>query len=126
MRFPEHDLWLAVLARVVQDATQEDYSVVLRGHRDAKQRAKQHGARPNRTRFQLKRLVENAAQTRQRAREWLLAGRDVVFVAEAAGLEAAHVARLVKRLQRNGWKPIGIELGEGLDKLAVRDRELAR
>jgi len=126
MRTPENDLWMAVLFRAVQDAVQDDHAVLATAERLTKLRERDHGARRNQTPAMAQQILNDAERTRRRAREWLVAGRDVVMVAEYAGIDGVYVRRLISRLRRNGWQPVGIDLGEGLDKLAVRDREVAR
>lgn len=129
MRMAEQDLWMAVLLRMVQDATQAEESVRAAAARqiasDERLRARRNAARVYNKAARSKALVA-ADATRSAARHWLVAGRDVVVVADMAGLDGGAVMRMVRRLQQNDWRPIGVELGEALDKLAVRDRELAR
>jgi F420-0:gamma-glutamyl ligase len=126
MRTPEQSLWLAVLLLAVSDAIRDDHAVMAAASREAGMRARRYGERKTRTRAVARQILDAADRTRRGARSWLLANRDVAFVADAAGIDAEHLRRLVKRLAANDWRPIGIELGEGLDKLAVRDREVAR
>jgi len=59
---------------------------------------------------------------RARARTWLLQGNNRYEVAVMAGYEPEAFDRLVGRMRRNGWKPIGIELGIEIDKAQIRDR----
>lgn len=59
---------------------------------------------------------------RARARTWLTQGINRYEVAALAGYEPEAFDRLVSRLRRNGWRPIGIELGIEIDKAGIRDR----
>lgn len=59
---------------------------------------------------------------RARARTWLIQGINRYEVAALAGYEPEAFDRLVSRLRRNGWRPIGIELGIEIDKAGIRDR----
>lgn len=59
---------------------------------------------------------------RARARTWLIQGINRYEVAALSGYEPEAFDRLVSRLRRNGWRPIGIELGIEIDKAGIRDR----
>jgi hypothetical protein len=129
MMTPEQALWLAVLVRAVDDATQTEESIRAAAARqiaDDERKRERRGYKEVYNKASRSKALMTADATRSAARAWLTAGKDVVVVADYAGLDGPHVVRMVQRLQRNDWRPIGVELGEALDKLAVRDRQLAR
>ena len=126
MRSPEQNLWMAVLLRLVQDACLTDEQIRLSATREWKYNGKRDAHRVRyATRGDLKRAWVAHEHPRRVARQWLQAKRDCIVVAEYAGIDGAHFMRMVSRLRRNGWQPIGIELGEEFDKVMVRDRREA-
>ena len=48
------------------------------------------------------------------------------MIADLAGYGADTLDRMVARLRTNDWRPVGVDLGEQMDRLAALDRELAR
>lgn len=114
----ERQLWLSVLLQAVKDAmpsfdaaamTEDETRLRTRLSRASKiKMAKGH-----------KRWREIH---RARARTWLIQGINRYEVAALAGYEPEAFDRLVSRLRRNGWRPIGIELGIEIDKAGIRDR----
>lgn len=114
----EKQLWLSVLLQAVKDAmpsfdaaemTEDETRLRTRLSRASKiKMAKGH---------RRWRDIHRA-----RARTWLLQGNNRYEVAVMAGYEPEAFDRLVGRMRRNGWKPIGIELGIEIDKAQIRDR----
>lgn len=114
----EKQLWLSVLLQAVKDAmpsfdgaamTEDETQLRTRLSRASKiKMAKGH------------RRCRDIH--RARARTWLLQGSNRYEIAVMAGYEPEAFDRLVGRMRRNGWKPIGIELGIEIDKAQIRDR----
>lgn len=113
----ERQLWLNVLLQAVKDA--------MSGH--------DHDASEEEMRLRIKlsragriKLAKGQKRWREihraRARIWLEHGINRYDVAHWAGYEPDALDRLVRRMKRNGWKPIGIELGIEIDKAEIRDR----
>ena len=118
---PEQHLWIAVLLRAVLDATEDDD--VVRGRAMVEhnvRRRKGLGCPPFRV------LYDAAAADRRAARNWLQNGENRGMIADLAGYGADTLDRMVARLRTNDWRPVGVDLGEQMDRLAALDRELAR
>ena len=123
----EKQLWLSGLLQAVKDAmpsfdaaemTEDETRLRTRLSRASKiKMAKGHRRWRDIHRARAWRDIHRA-----RARTWLLQGNNRYEVAVMAGYEPEAFDRLVGRMRRNGWKPIGIELGIEIDKAQIRDR----
>lgn len=113
----ERQLWLNVLLQAVKDAMPSFDSDISEDEARLRTRI---------SRASKIKLAKGHRRWREihrsRARTWLIQGINRYDVAALAGYEAEAFDRLVSRLRRNGWRPIGIELGIEIDKAGIRDR----
>jgi hypothetical protein len=121
MRTGEEALWIAVLLRVVEDATESDERIRAKAEKRLRELA-YRGASPK---VAWRRALDASEKERREARTWLLKNPHRLVIADWIGLGGDTLIRYVRRLVLNGWAPIGIELGGKLEADAARDRRQA-
>lgn len=91
-RSPETELWRAVIAQAISDAT-------------ATVRPKHGKASISPDKAKAKQVISDAMRERDHAREWLLGdSRDFREVCNLAGLDPEAVRERAQRLKRFGWE----------------------